>query len=78
MKLVCVQLDLPKPRITDIEKMMVETGVATRKDFFENALTFFEWAIQQRKAGRIIVTTDSNGNKPCELVMPALQNVKSA
>ena len=76
MKTVRVQLDVPQSRINDIKSMMDDTGLATRKDLYEDALTLFQWAINQRKAGRIFVSTNKDGSKPCELLMPSLAKVK--
>jgi hypothetical protein len=75
-KVVRVQLDMPEDRVKEIEDIMATTGVSTRKDLFENALTFFEWAVNQRKKGRKIASVDENEECFQELLMPALASVK--
>lgn len=71
-----VQLDLPESKVRDLEKIMSKTGVSTRKDLFENALTFFEWAVNQREMGRLIASIDTEINGFHEVLMPALASVK--
>ena len=73
---VRVQLDLPADRITDIEELMAKTGVATRKDVFENALTLFEWAVIEVEKGRVIASVDEVENGYRELVMPSLASIR--
>lgn len=73
-KVTRVQLDIPNARIADLDRLQALTGLTTRKDLFENALTFFEWAVTQSQAGRTILS-DSNG-KTCQLLMPAIANAK--
>jgi hypothetical protein len=71
-----VQLDLPAARIEDLEKLQATCGLATRKDLFENALTLFEWCVQQIEKGRVIAGVDEKGDVYSEVVMPALENAK--
>ena len=75
-KVIRVQLDMLENRIKELEDIMATTGVSTRKDLFENALTFFEWAVNQRKKGRKIASVDENEESFQELLMPALASVK--
>jgi hypothetical protein len=75
-EMVRVQLDLPVQRIEELEKLIAKTGVTTRKDLFENALTLLEWAVEQREQGRIIASVDEEEDFYRELVMPALASVK--
>jgi hypothetical protein len=74
---VRVQLDLPAERITELELLMDKTRLSTRKDLFENALTLFEWAVQQREQGRTIASVAIDGEGYYELLMPALSLVKN-
>jgi len=77
MKLVRVQLDMPENRVRELEQIMAKTGVATRKDIFENALALFEWAVNERTVGRKIGSIDEEGDGYRELLMPALASVKN-
>jgi hypothetical protein len=70
-----IQLDLPDDQIKELDDLMKETRLATRKDLFNNALTIFQWAVKAKRAGRIIASLDEHGGPAKELVMPALENV---
>jgi hypothetical protein len=55
-----------------VKQLMEETGLATRKDLFNHALTLFEWAVNERKAGRLVASVDTN-NQLKAIVMPPLE-----
>jgi metal-responsive CopG/Arc/MetJ family transcriptional regulator len=72
-----VQLDLPERQVKELDGLMKEMGVATRKDFFNQALSLLLWAIKEKKEGRIIASVDEANQHYREVVMPALNiNVK--
>jgi metal-responsive CopG/Arc/MetJ family transcriptional regulator len=76
--MVRIQLDLPEEQVAELDALMRETKVTTRKDLFNNALTLFQWAVKAKKAGRIIASIDEEAETSKELVMPALENVTAA
>lgn len=73
-----IQFDLPDDKVAELEKLMAESGIKTKKELFNNALTLFEWAIQERKAGKTIASVDEKANRYKELLMPALSAVTPA
>jgi metal-responsive CopG/Arc/MetJ family transcriptional regulator len=74
--MVRIQLDLPDDQVAELDKLMEETRLTTRKDLFNNALTLFQWAVKAKKAGRIIASVDENQHIR-ELVMPSIENIRS-
>ncbi|MCI0487941.1 MAG: hypothetical protein L0229_15220 [Blastocatellia bacterium] len=72
---VRIQFELPEEKVRELERLMQETGIGTRKDFFNNALTLLEWAIHERKAGHVIASLDEKNKQYKELVMPILSAV---
>ena len=72
--MVRIQLDLPDDQVAELDKLMEETRLSTRKDLFNNALTLFMWAVKARRAGRIIASVDERQNIR-ELVMPSIENI---
>lgn len=74
--MVRIQLDLPDDQVAELDKLMEETRLTTRKDLFNNALTLFQWAVKAKKAGRIIASVDENQHIR-ELVMPSIENIPS-
>lgn len=72
---VRIQLDLPRRQVDELQALMEETGVATRKDFINTALSFLIWAIKERRKGRIIASVDEANDTYREVVMPMLNNI---
>lgn len=72
-----VQLEFSEVKIKEIEHLMKELGIVTRKDYFNNALTLFKWAIDERREGRSIASIDNQTNRYRELLMPALAGIGS-
>lgn len=70
-----VQFELPDERINELEDLMKEAHINTKKDLFNNALTLLIWALNERREGRIIASVNEHENKYKELVMPILSNV---
>lgn len=69
-------MDLPDDRVRELDALMAELNLATRKDLFNNALTLFEWAVKEKRFGRAIASVDEAQNKIREVLMPALEGVK--
>jgi metal-responsive CopG/Arc/MetJ family transcriptional regulator len=69
---------LPEDQVKELDRLMEETKLSTRKDLFNNALTLFQWAVKAKRAGRIIASIDEESGTSKELVMPALENVPTA
>jgi metal-responsive CopG/Arc/MetJ family transcriptional regulator len=72
--MVRIQLDLPDDQVAELDRLMEETRLSTRKDLFNNALTLFMWAVKAKRAGRIIASVDERQNIR-ELVMPSIENI---
>ena len=73
--MIRIQMDMPEDQVKELDELMKETKLATRKDLFNNALTLFQWAVKAKRAGRIITSLDERSQTSKELVMPALENV---
>jgi len=73
--MIRIQLDLPEDQVQELDELMKETKIVTRKDLINNALTLFQWAAKSKRAGRIVASLDEATGTARELVMPALENV---
>lgn len=67
-----IQLDIPDDKAKDLEDLMAKTGISTKQDLFNHALTMFEWAVNEKLVGRYIATVDENSQTLKELRMPTL------
>ncbi|MCA1244109.1 hypothetical protein LC092_16820 [Stappia stellulata] len=70
-----IQFDLLPERVEELHQLMVDCGVDTRKDIFNNAITLLEWAVAEVKMGHEIASLNK-ANKSYEIVrMPIFSNV---
>jgi len=74
---VRIQLDFQADYVKELDDLMRETKIVTRKDLFNNALTLFQWAAKAKRAGRIVASLDEKTGTARELVMPALENISA-
>jgi hypothetical protein len=70
MNTVRVQFELSPQKLKEIESLMRECGIETKKEFFNNAITLFKWALTQAKNGNVIASVDEAHQKYRELHMP--------
>ena len=73
--MVRIQLELPEDQVAELDELMRATKVRTRKDLFNNALTLFDWAVKEKRAGRVIASVDESQEVVKEILMPSLQRV---
>jgi hypothetical protein len=71
-EIVRIQLDLPQRQVKELESLIELTGVATRKDFINGALSLLVWAIREKQKGRIIASVDESTDRYKEVTMPML------
>src|ERR1700733_6460439 len=70
-----IQLELPETQVQELKTLMAEAGLDTYKDLFNQALSAFEWILNEVKSGRSIASVDEQNQTYRVLVMPALQQV---
>ena len=73
-----MQIDLPEDKLRQLESLMKDAGIRTKKEFVNNALTLLAWAIRETKAGRVIAAVDENDHKYKEILLPALENIAAS
>ena len=66
------QFELTDEKDKELEALMAEVGMRTKKEVFNNALTLLEWAVKERKAGRVIASVDDQAKMYEEILMPIL------
>jgi hypothetical protein len=67
---------MPEEQVKELDELMKETNITTRKDLFNNALTLFQWAVKAKRAGRIVASLDEETGTAKEILMPVLENVR--
>ena len=71
-----IQFELPEDKVAELERLMDEGGIKTRKDLLNNALMLLEMAIKERKEGRTLVSVDEKKNRYKEVLMPILSSIQ--
>lgn len=74
-----IQFELTEEKANELTQLMNTIGVSTKKDLFENALTFLEWAVNelQQDPDRIIGSIKEKEDTYKELQMAAFSNARS-
>ncbi len=74
MKISRIQFNVEEYRLKEIDLLVKECGLSTRKDLFNNAIALLKWAVEKKKKNCMIVSIDSAG-KQRELDMPIFSAV---
>jgi len=53
-------------------------GISKSTDLARVALSLLDWASEETKSGRLILSTDSEGKQAHRLVMPELTSIKKS
>jgi hypothetical protein len=73
--LMRIQLEIPDLTAMKLKNLMEEAGVKTYSEIFGYALTGLDWMVKERRAGRLVLSTDPTFNQFKELSMPILEAV---
>ena len=72
-----LQIELSEEKVRQLEELLRDTGLATKKELVNNALTLLMWAVRETTAGRTIVSLDEDSKRYKEVLLPALENAAS-
>jgi hypothetical protein len=68
-----VQVEISLEKLKELESLMGEVDISTKRELFNLALTLFKWTVNEVKKGRIIASVSEEGKTYKELVIPALE-----
>jgi predicted flap endonuclease-1-like 5' DNA nuclease len=71
-----VQFLLTDEMAANLDRLVEVTGLKTRTQLLNMALTLFEWAVREREAGNIIASVDEENDKYKEVTMPGFPAIK--
>jgi hypothetical protein len=74
--LVRIQFEMVTERAGDLDRLMKATGIRTRRELFDNALTLFEWAVAVSERGHLVTAHDEETGKFQPILMPALETAR--
>lgn len=59
-----------------LEKIQEKLGGKTKAtDIARDAITLFNWAVDEKAKGRLVLSSDDSGDKVARLAMPSLDKV---
>ena len=76
MNKIRLQFELPEDKVEELDKIMEKCSIETRKELFNNALTLFEWAVEEVSSGNVIASVDEEKERYRVLQMPVLNQAK--
>ncbi len=74
--LLRIQFEMSTERVTELDHLMRATGIRTRRELFENALTLFGWAVAESGRGHAITALDEAAHRYRPILMPALETAR--
>lgn len=70
-----VRLQIPDTLVDQINDKLSSSAKAT--DIAKDALTLYNWAVNEKAAGRLILSSNDQGGDIAKLAMPSLDGIKS-
>ena len=68
-----VQFDLLPERVRELDQLMVFCDLKTRRDLFDNAMTLFEWAVEEVRSGNQIASYNKKTDDVDIVRLPVLE-----
>ncbi|MCP4745405.1 MAG: hypothetical protein GY874_04575 [Desulfobacteraceae bacterium] len=66
-----IQIDIPDRNFVELEKLMAEYGIGTKKELFNISLNLLKWAIKEKSEHkRIIASVDEKKDTYKEVILP--------
>ena len=69
-----VRVQLPDDVVEKLQKQL--GGNVKLTDIARDAFSMFNWAVEERAKGRVVLSSDAQGEKPARLAMPRLDKVQ--
>jgi hypothetical protein len=72
-----IQVEFARERVQELDALADYCDLATRKELFNNALSLFEWAVNEVKRKNIIASVNEEERTYKQVVMTALSAAAS-
>ena len=72
-----INFEVDADQVKSIDELVDQTGLKTKVNLFNTALTLFEWAVRERLAGRAICSQDVKTGILKEIEMPGFPQIKT-
>ncbi len=71
-----IQLEIPDEKVRELDALAQRVGLPDRRSLFNNAITMFEWMVNELELRRIVGSIDEKARKYKELHMPCFDNIQ--
>lgn len=71
-----LRLQIPDELVKSLQDKLGSNVKVT--DIARDALTMFNWAVDERAKGRLVLSSDEEGQKMARLAMPSLEKITSS
>lgn len=68
--------EIPQLQLDDLDELAELTGMPTKREYLNSALTLMDWAVRQIANGHEIAAIASDGTVARQIDMPALSAVR--
>ena len=68
--LVRIQFQMSLERVKHLNQLKEQTALRTRREVFDNALTFFEWGVAESAKGHVVAVVDEESGLYQPILMP--------
>jgi hypothetical protein len=65
-----IQFEMSTEKVNDLDRLKEQTALRTRREVFDNALTFFEWGVNESANGHLVAAVDEESGLYQPIVMP--------
>lgn len=69
-----LRLQIPDDLVAELQKKLGDSVKLT--DIARDAITLYNWAVNERAKGRLVLSSDEEGEKMIQLAMRSLDTVK--
>ncbi len=69
--LVRIQYEMTRQKVRELDRLIRVTSMRSRRELFDNALTFFEWGVAAIVRGNFVATVDEHAGCYQPMLMPA-------
>ena len=71
-----LEIDIPRENALILKEIMRKSGISSKKNLLNEALTLFEWAVNERSKGLEIASIDREKKEFFNLNMSVLNNIQ--
>ena len=77
-EVVRIQFEMTREKAADLNRLMRLTATRSRRELFDNALTFFDWGVAESMRGHLVAAIDEENGLYQPVLMPAFATARKS